>query len=204
MLKAFGSSCPAWLEVAGRGRRVLAVAPTPGREVGGGASNPDFLIYPHLGEPRPRRRAFGACGRSISTLKCAAFDPRRCSGQPRPHEELDPERRYWNEVEAVHAHDHSAVQPAAVQTMRAGGSLPRLTAASTGLRPCVLKASRVSSATGPFSSLSMAARETSTRVQTSRPSEAVDLIDQEAPKLLLSGVSRADSRTRHSSATVLA
>ena len=98
---------------------------------------------------------------------------------------------------------HPAVQPDAVQKMRPGGSSPRLTAASTGLRPCVLKASRVSSATGPLSSLSMAARETSTRVQTSRPSEAVDLIDQEAPTLLLSGASRADSRTRHSSATAL-
>ena len=42
-----------------------------------------------------------------------------------------------------------ARQPVGVQTMRAGGSSPRLTAVSTGLRPCVRRACRVSSATEP-------------------------------------------------------
>ena len=76
-------------------------------------------------------------------------------------------------------------QPEAEQIIRAGGSFPRLTAASTALLPCVRKASRVSSATTPFSSCPIAARDTSTLVQTSRcPSRDVDLTDQEAPMLV--------------------
>jgi len=97
---------------------------------------------------------------------------------------------------------YRALQPDGEQTIRAGGSSPRLTAASTGLRPCVLKASRVSAATEPFSSWLIAARETSTLVQTSRPSEAVDLTDQEAPMLFELAVSLADSLTLHPSATL--
>jgi hypothetical protein len=76
-----------------------------------------------------------------------------------------------------------------------------LTAASTGLRPCVLKANRVSAATEPVSSWPITARKTSTVVQTSRPSEAEDLIDQEAALLFELGVSLADSLTRHPSTT---
>src|SRR6266508_733168 len=53
---------------------------------------------------------------------------------------------------------YRAVQPDAEQTMRAGGSPPRLTIASTGPRPCVLKADRVSLATEPFASWFIAAR----------------------------------------------
>jgi hypothetical protein len=53
---------------------------------------------------------------------------------------------------------HRAVQPDAEQTIRAGGSPPRLTIASTGPRPCVLKADRVSLATEPFASWFIAAR----------------------------------------------
>jgi hypothetical protein len=77
-----------------------------------------------------------------------------------------------------------------------------LTAASTGLRPCVLKANRVSAATEPVSSWPITARKTSTVVQTSRPSEAEDLIvDQEAALLFELGVSLANSLTRHPSTT---
>ena len=90
-----------------------------------------------------------------------------------------------------------ARQPVGVQTMRAGGSSPRLTAVSTGLRPCVRRACRVSSATEPCSSRSIASRETSTRVLTSRPSDPVDRTDQEAQTLLLSGESLVDSLTLH-------
>jgi hypothetical protein len=53
---------------------------------------------------------------------------------------------------------YRAVQPDAEQTIRAGGSPPRLTIASTGPRPCVLKADRVSLATEPFASWFIAAR----------------------------------------------
>ena len=98
---------------------------------------------------------------------------------------------------------YRALQPDGEQTIRAGGSSPRLTAASTGLRPCVLKASRVSGATEPVSSWPITAKETSTVVQTSRPSEAVDLIDQEAPMLSELGGTLADSLTLHPSATRL-
>jgi len=89
------------------------------------------------------------------------------------------------------------LHPVGVHTMRAGGSSPRLTAASTGLRPWVLKASLVSSATTPFSSFAIASRETSRRVRTSRPSREVDRIDQEAPMFFESGATLADSLTRH-------
>jgi hypothetical protein len=53
---------------------------------------------------------------------------------------------------------YRAVQPEAEQTIRVGGSAPRLTMASTGPRPCVLKAWRVSMATEPFASWFIAAR----------------------------------------------
>jgi hypothetical protein len=90
-----------------------------------------------------------------------------------------------------------ALQPVGVQTMRAGGSSPRLRAASTGLRPCVLRASRVSSETEPRSSWSIDARETSTVVETSRPSRFVDLIDQDALMLFELGGILTDSLTLH-------
>jgi hypothetical protein len=58
----------------------------------------------------------------------------------------------------VSSQSQRAVQPDAEQTIRVGGSPPRLTIASTGPRPCVLKADRVSLATEPFASWFMAAR----------------------------------------------
>jgi hypothetical protein len=94
-----------------------------------------------------------------------------------------------------------ALHPVGVQTMRAGGSSPRLTAASTGLRPCVLSACRVTSATSPLSSRFIASRVTSTRVQTSRPSVVVDLTDHEAQTSFFSGVTLFDSLTLHFSVT---
>jgi hypothetical protein len=94
-----------------------------------------------------------------------------------------------------------ALHPVGVQTMRAGGSSPCLTAASTGLRPCVRSACRVASATSPRSSRFMASRETSTRVHTSRPSDAVDLTDHEAQTSFFSGVTLFDSLTLHFSVT---
>jgi hypothetical protein len=93
------------------------------------------------------------------------------------------------------------LQPVGVQTMRAGGSSPRLTAASTGPRPCVRRACRVSSATEPRSSRFIASRETSTHVHASRPSAAVDRTDHEAQMLFRFGVSLVDSLTLHSPAT---
>src|SRR5215211_6044403 len=87
-----------------------------------------------------------------------------------------------------------ALHPVGVQTMRAGGSSPRLTAASTGLRPCVRSAWRVASATTPPSRRFRASRVTSTRVHTSRPSE-VDLTDHDAQTSFFSGVTRFDSLT---------
>jgi hypothetical protein len=97
---------------------------------------------------------------------------------------------------------YRAWQPDAEQTIRAGGSSPRLTTVSTGLRPWVLSASRVSCATSPFASWFIAARKTSTTVVVSRPSRVLDLTDQDAPMLCELGGSLVDSLTVHSRATL--
>ena len=119
----------------------------------------------------------------------------RCGGISRREERVYECSRRYGDVES--GSGSRALQPLGAHRIRVGGSSPRLTAVSTGLRPCVLRASRVSSATTPFSSRSIATRDTSTVVRTSRPSCAVDLIDQEAPIFFERGVSRVDSRTLH-------
>jgi len=62
----------------------------------------------------------------------------------------------------------------------------------------------VSFATDPFASLSMTARSTSTTVEVSRPSRALDRTDHEAATLSELGVTLVDSRTVHSEATLSA
>ena len=99
---------------------------------------------------------------------------------------------------------YRASQPDAEQTIRAGGSSPRFTTTSTGPRPWVARANRVSFATDPFASLSMTARSTSTTVEVSRPSRALDRTDHEAATLSELGVTLVDSRTVHSEATLSA
>jgi hypothetical protein len=91
----------------------------------------------------------------------------------------------------------SARQPSVEQMIRAGGSSPLRTAFSTAVRPCVLSAIRVSSATGPNSRVSIAVRDTSTIVEACRPSSASTLTAHEAPTSFEPGSARTDSLTLH-------
>jgi hypothetical protein len=95
----------------------------------------------------------------------------------------------------------SSRHPDAEQMILAGGSSPRLTIASTGLRPCVRRASLVSSATEPLWSWFIAARETSTIVRSSRPPGPVTRTDQEAPMLRVLGSRLVASRTTQDTAS---
>jgi hypothetical protein len=95
----------------------------------------------------------------------------------------------------------SARQPSFEQTIRAEGSWPARTRASTALRPCVLKAIRVSFATVPRSRLAIAVRDTSTTVEACRPSSASSRTTQEAPTSFEPGLALTDSLTRHATAS---
>lgn len=95
----------------------------------------------------------------------------------------------------------SARQPSFEQTIRAEGSWPARTRASTALRPCVLKAIRVSFATVPRSRLAIAVRDTSTTVEACRPSSASSRTTQEAPTSFEPGSALTDSLTRHATAS---
>jgi hypothetical protein len=97
-----------------------------------------------LNDARPQRRR-SSPQQGVASLGRPSFFEKTCACFPQGFPLVSPR-------------PYRAVQPDAEQTIRAGGSPPRLTIASTGPRPCVLKADRVSLATEPFASWFMAAR----------------------------------------------